>query len=411
MQTPWIHRYAQRTQRMGSSAIRELLKLTALPDIISFAGGLPAPEIFPVNEFNEASNRVLQNFGPQALQYSTTEGYLPLREMIARHTSRYGIKVAPQNILLTSGSQQALDLLGKIFINPGDRVLVEAPTYLGAIQAWNAYGAEYVPVATDEHGMIIEALEEALRTGPKFIYALPNFQNPTGITLTLERRQKLIALANEYGVPIIEDDPYGQLRYQGEHLPSLVVMDSKIHDNGDNEYRGNVIYLSTFSKILAPGLRLAWVVAPPSVINKLVQAKQGADLHTATFNQMVAHEVSHEGFLDRHIRVIREVYGHRCTVMLDTMAAEFPPSVQWTQPEGGLFIWGILPENLDAKDLFHIAVKRKVAFVPGEPFFANGGGKNTLRLNFSNAIPTQIREGIARLGQALYETIEEPMYA
>src|SRR4030066_637462 len=252
MQTPWEYRYAHRMQKMGSSVIRELLKLTEQPDIISFAGGLPAPEVFPVKQFREACNYVLDHFGPQALQYSTTEGYRPLREMIARHTARYSVPITPDNILITSGSQQALDLIGKVFINRGDRILVENPTYMGALQAWNAYGAEYVTVPMDENGMITSAFEEAIRTGPKFIYVLPNFQNPTGVTLSLERRQELIEIADRYGVPIIEDDPYGQLRYEGENIPSIVNMENVYRKNGSNEYVGNVIYLSTFSKILAP---------------------------------------------------------------------------------------------------------------------------------------------------------------
>ena len=407
MHTPWDNRYAQRTQRMGSSAIRELLKLTEKPEIISFAGGLPAPEVFPLEAFKDACDRVLRDFGAQSLQYSTTEGYLPLREMIARHTARYGIKITPDNILITSGSQQALDLLGKIFINPGDRILVESPTYLGALQAWNAYGAEYVPVPMDAQGMLTGALEEALRTGPKFIYVLPNFQNPTGVTLSAQRRQQLVELADRAGVPIIEDDPYGQLRYEGQNLPSAVVLDSHLRDDEDQCYRGNVIYLSTFSKILAPGLRLAWVIAPPEVIQKLVQAKQGADLHTATFNQMVAHEISRAGFLDRHIDLIRRVYSERRDVMLGAMDRYFPPGVDWTQPEGGLFLWGTLPENLASAQVLERAVEQKVAFVPGEPFFPCGGGHNTMRLNFSNATPEDIREGIARLGSVLAEMVEE----
>ena len=405
METPWDHRYAQRTQRMGSSVIRELLKLTESPEIISFAGGLPAPDVFPVDEFRSACDVVLSEVGAQALQYSTTEGYLPLREMIARHTARYGIEVTPDNIMITSGSQQALDLIGKVFINRGDRILVEEPTYLGALQAWNAYGAEYVTVPLDENGMNTDELESVLRTGPKFIYVLPNFQNPTGVTLSLERRKRLIALADQYGVPIIEDDPYGQLRYEGTHLPSVVSMDSEFRKNGGLDYRGNVIYLSTFSKILAPGLRLAWVVAPPEVIRKLVQAKQGADLNTAAFTQMVAYEVARGGFLDRHIWLIRRVYGERRNIMLEAMEQHFPPSVKWTHPQGGLFLWGIMPDFLDAKEVFKVAVERKVAFVPGESFFATGGGHNTMRLNFSNAAPEMIREGIARLGQVLYEMI------
>ena len=405
MKTPWEYRYAQRTQRMGSSAIRELLKFTEIPDLISFAGGLPAPDVFPVKEFNAACDRVLRKQGTMALQYSATEGYLPLREMIARHSARYGIKITSDNLLITSGSQQALDLLGKILIDPGDRILVESPTYLAAIQAWNAYGAEFITVPMDEYGMNTDYLEEALRAGPKFIYVLPNFQNPTGETLSLERRQKLIALADQYGVPIVEDDPYGQLRYEGEHLPSIVVLDSQSRDDGNPCYRGNVIYLSTFSKTLAPGLRLGWVIAPPEVISKLVQAKQGADLHTATFNQVVAHEVSRGGFLDQHIHTIRRVYGERRDLMLAAMDRDFPPEVSWTHPLGGLFLWGTLPSYMDAKDLLNSCLDKKVAFVPGEPFHPTGGGVNTMRINFSNATHDEIQVGIRRLGTTIREKL------
>ena len=397
-QTLWDDRFAQRTQRMKSSAIRELLKITELPGVISFGGGLPAPDVFPVEEFKAACIKVLSEYGPQALQYGTTEGYTPLREMIARHTEKYLLKITTDNILITSGSQQALDLLGKIFINRGDRVLVESPTYLGALQAWNAYGAEFVPVPSDENGMMTEHLEAALRTGPKFIYVLPNFQNPTGATIPLERRKQLIALADRYGVPIIEDDPYGQIRYEGEHLPSAVVLDAhNRHSNGC--YFGNVIYLSTFSKILAPGLRLAWVIAPPEVIRKLVQAKQGADLNTSTFNQITAYEVSRGGFLDKHVITIRNCYRERRDVMLDALTEHMPEGVKWTHPHGGLFLWATLPEGMNTKEILNDAVAEKVAYVPGEPFFANGGGENTMRLNFSYSKPDLINEGIARLGK------------
>jgi len=411
METPWDHRYAQRTQRMGSSAIRELLKLTEKPNIISFAGGLPAPEIFPVEEFSIACERVLRNYGPLALQYSTTEGYLPLREMIARHTARYGITITPENILITSGSQQALDILGKVLINPGDRILVESPTYLGALQAWNAYGAEYVTVPMDKDGMITNELKEALRTGPKFIYVLPNFQNPSGVTLSLDRRRQLFEMADHYGVPIVEDDPYGQLRYEGDHLPSIVVLDDQFRNNGDNYFRGNVIYLSTFSKILAPGIRLGWVIAPQEVIRRLVQAKQGTDLHTATFNQVIAHEISREGFIDRHINKIRKVYGERRNIMLESMDRYFPPEVDWTHPLGGLFLWGILPEYLNSADVLTDAVEQNVAFVPGKPFHPSGGGHNTMRINFSNATPEMIEEGIMRLGKVLGKRIGKKVAA
>jgi len=392
---------------MGSSVIRELLKLTEQPDIISFAGGLPAPKVFPVKQFQEACNTVLENYGPQALQYSTTEGYLPLREMIARHTARYSVEVTADNIMITSGSQQALDFIGRLFLNRGDYIVVESPTYLGALQAWNAYGAQYIPVRSDENGMIVDELEAALRVGPKFIYVLPNFQNPSGSTLSLERRRQLIEIADKYGVPIVEDDPYGQLRYEGDHIPSVVALDSEFRGPNGGHYSGNVIYLSTFSKLLAPGLRLAWVVAPPQVIGKLVMAKQAADLHTSSFNQYVAHEVAKGGFLDEHVKVIRATYKERRDVMIEMMEEMFPQGVTWTKPHGGMFLWGVLPEGMDAADVLKRAIEKKVAFVPGEAFHPNGGGKNTMRLNFSYSNPDTIREGITRMGTTLKELISE----
>jgi len=390
---------------MGSSVIRELLKLTEQPDIISFAGGLPAPEVFPVQKFQEACNIVLEKYGAQALQYSTTEGYRPLREMIARHASRYAVQLTADNILITSGSQQALDFIGRLFINRGDHIVVESPTYLGALQAWNAYGAQYIAVRADEHGMVIDELEEALRKGPKFIYVLPNFQNPSGCTLSLERRKKLVELADKYGVPIVEDDPYGQLRYEGEHLPPVVALDSQYRGSNGSHYTGNVIYLSTFSKLLAPGLRLAWMIAPPEVIRRFVMAKQAADLHTASFNQYVAYEVSKGGFLDEHVKLIRAVYKERRDVMLEMMEEMFPPEVRWTRPQGGMFLWGIMPLGIDAAEVLKRAVERKVAFVPGAAFHPNGGGENTMRLNFSYCSPDTIREGITRLGTLLTELL------
>src|SRR5579864_7989777 len=290
MSTLWKSRYALRTLGIKSSAIRELLKITQRPEIISFAGGLPAPDVFPVQRFQQACRKVLSEHGSDALQYGTTEGYEPLREMIARNLARYGILSRPENVLITSGSQQALDLIGKLLINSGDRILVEAPTYLGALQAFNVYGAQYVSVPVDEHG---------LRSGPKFMYVLPNFQNPSGVTLSEPRRHQLIQLADKYGIPIIEDDPYGQLRYEGEHIAPLVVLDRENLRRDNGFTLGNVIYLSTFSKTLAPGIRLAWIVAPEDVISKLVQLKQAADLHTSTFNQYVAYEVARDGFLDQ----------------------------------------------------------------------------------------------------------------
>jgi 2-aminoadipate transaminase len=405
MSTAWTSRYAQRAKIAQSSAIRELLKFTQNPEIISFAGGLPAPDVFPTERFREACNRVLEKQAQVALQYGATEGYEPLREMIARHTSRYGVKAKPENVLLTSGSQQALDLIGKLMINPGDRVLVEAPTYLGALQAFNIYGAEYVSVPSDNDGLRSDLLEASLRLGPKFMYVLPNFQNPGGTTLAESRRHELVLLADRYGIPIVEDDPYGQLRFEGEHLTPLIVLDRENLRRDEGYSIGNVIYLSTFSKTLAPGLRLGWIVAPPEVISKLVQLKQGADLHTSTFVQMVAYEVARDNFLDEHIKLIRRVYGERRDVMLNAMEENFPSEVTWTRPQGGLFLWVSLPEGMDSHKLFEAAIRENVAFVPGDSFYASNGnvdeGRRHFRLNFSNAQPEQIREGIRRLGVAI----------
>ena len=402
MSTPWLHRFAQRTHSVKSSAIRELLKITQKPEIISFAGGLPAPEVFPTERFQEACQKVLADKGPMALQYSATEGYGPLREMIAAHACRYGVCAKAENVLITSGSQQALDLIGKLLINRGDRILVEAPTYLGALQAFNVYGAEYVSVPIDHDGLRTDLLEEALRSGPKFMYVLPNFQNPGGVTLSEGRRHELVLLADKYGIPIIEDDPYGQLRYEGEHLPPLVEVDRE-NLRRDNGYTlGNVIYLSTFSKTLAPGLRLAWILAPAEVISKLVQLKQGADLHSSTFNQMVAYEVARDNYLDQHVKLIRQVYRERRDAMLQALHEFCPEGVTWTHPQGGLFLWITLPDGMDCHQLFDAAIAENVAFVPGDCFFANQlEGMRYLRLNFSFSRPEMIREGIRRLAIAI----------
>jgi len=375
---------------MRSSAIRELLKLTEELEIISFAGGLPGPEVFPAKDFRSACMHVLEEHGPEALQYGTTEGFTPLRQMIARHAKRYGITAEPENILITCGSQQALDLIGKVFIDPGDEIVVERPTYLGALQAWNAYEANYHAVPMDADGIKMDELEQALAAGGKFVYVMPNFQNPTGVTLSLERRKKLVDLTSRYRVPLVEDDPYGQLRYEGKHLPPLFALNGL-----------DVIYLSTFSKILSPGLRLGWIVAPSEIIRRLVQAKQGTDLHTSTLIQLVVYEVAHGGFLDRQVRSIRVVYRERRDAMVSAMKKYFPSGVTWTEPHGGLFLWVTLPESFDSAEVLREALKEKVAFVPGTSFYPDGSGANTMRLNFSYSKATIIEEGIRRLGKVL----------
>ncbi|MCX6029905.1 MAG: PLP-dependent aminotransferase family protein, partial [Chloroflexi bacterium] len=372
--------------------------------------GLPAPELFPTQRLQEAACRILSDKATLALQYGPTEGYLPLRQFICDRICRYGIQAQPSNVVITNGSQQALDLIGKLLINPGDRILVEEPTYLGALQAWNAYQAEYIGVASDDDGLCTDQLEDRLRVGPKFMYVLPNFQNPGGTTLPLERRLDIVRLSNKYGIPIVEDDPYGALRYEGEHLPPLVALDADFQTteglNGHGFMEGNVIYLGTFSKTLAPGLRLGWVVAPVEVVDQVVMMKQGTDLHTSSFDQILACEVVRDDFLDQHVRMIRTVYRERRNVMLAAMEQYFPSECSWTHPAGGLFLWARVPEWLDTADLLQEAIKFKVAYVPGFAFYSDPSrGRNTMRLNFSNALPEQIAEGIRRLGNLLKTTI------
>lgn len=407
MPTVWASRYASRTRGITSSAIRDLLKVTQRPGMISFGGGLPAPELFPAQRFQEACHKVLSQNSASALQYGETEGYAPLRQFVADNIARHGIRAKPDNVLITSGSQQALDLLGKLLIDTGDRVLVEAPTYLGALQAFRVFAADFVSVSIDDHGLCTELLEKPLSSDPKFMYVLPNFQNPAGTTLSEDRRVELVALAERHGVPIIEDDPYGELRYEGDHLTPLLALDRKSLPHDSAYTSGNVIYLSTFSKTLAPGLRLGWIVAPPEVIGKLAQLKQGADLHTSTFNQFVAYEVARDGFLGDHVEQIRKVYRERRDVMLDALQQFFPPGVTWTHPQGGLFLWVTLPAGLDIQAILKSALEQNVAFVPGDSFFADNKASrgrsrpSHMRLNFSNAAPDQIREGIRRLSAAV----------
>jgi 2-aminoadipate transaminase len=407
MQISWEQRYAQRTRRMKSSAIRELLKITRHPDMISFSGGLPAPEVFPTEKIAQVTQQILRSNGVEALQYGPTEGYPPLRELVAERMSQDGLRLTAENILITTGSQQALDLLGKILFDPGDTVLVESPTYMGALTSWNPYEVEYMTLPSDQHGLITAHLDDALRAAPKSLYVLPTFQNPGGTTLPLERRWQLIAAAKRYGVPVIEDDPYGQLRFEGEALPSLLLLEGQQRAGDGAAYQGNVIYVGTFSKVLAPGLRVAWVAAPGEVIRKLVQAKQGADLHTASLNQMLVYELLREGFIEQHLPTILRLYRERRDVMLEALEQYFPPGASWTHPEGGLFLWVTLPEWMDATAVLRAAVERGVAFVPGVSFHARGGGANTLRLNFSHSSPEKICEGVARLGQVLYEMVEK----
>ncbi len=399
----WEPHLARRTAGMKSSAIRELLKLTQQPDVISFAGGLPASELFPIREVDEACRYILRTEGPKALQYSATEGHRPLKEYLATTMHKYGVPASAENILLTNGSQQALDLIGKIFLDPGDYVLTGSPTYLGAIQAWRAYQARFKTIPLDDDGMQVERLEEAYNavvaeTGrpPKFLYVLPNFHNPAGTTLPFERRDYLAEVATRLDLPVVEDDPYGELRYEGEDiLPICTLIPER------------TIYLGTFSKTMTPGLRLGWIVCPEVLMQRFVQAKQGCDLHTGTFVQYIAADICQRGLLKPHVKRLREVYRERRDTMLDALAEFWPEGASWTHPHGGLFLWARVPEPLDTQELFHEAVKEKVAYVPGINFYPNlDGGNNAMRLNFSYAQPELIVEGIRRLGNLLKRKLQ-----
>jgi DNA-binding transcriptional MocR family regulator len=378
-----------------ASEIRELLKLTQKPEVISFAGGLPAPELFPIEELKRVSREVLEENGSAALQYGPTEGYGPLREKITQRMAKIHVDISPNDILVTSGSQQGLDFAAKIFINPGDIIICESPSYLGAINAFKAYEPKFIEIETDDEGMIMEKLEEALKNNDnvKFIYVIPDFQNPSGKTWSTDRRKKLVELANRYNIAIVEDNPYGELRFEGEILPAVKHYDTE----------GRVIFLGTFSKIFCPGLRLGWVVADKEVLNKFVMVKQGADLQSSTISQMEVAKFLETYDIEKHIEKIKDVYRKRRDLMIKTMEEEFPKEVKFTYPQGGLFTWVVLPEHINARKLAVKALENNVAFVPGGSFFPNGGNENTFRMNYSNMDEERIVEGVKRLGVAIKE--------
>lgn len=389
--------FARRTRLMRASIIREILKVSSKPGIISFAGGLPAPETFPLKKFEQAMSEALRKDGNKALQYMVTEGLKPLKEHLCGWLTKQGINATQEQMLMTHGSQQALELLGKIFINPGDSILVEDPTYLGAIQSFNTFEAKYVTVPMDEHGMQPDLLEEKLDRHPnvRFIYVVPTFHNPAGSTMTLERRQALVKTAHKRSILILEDDPYGLLRFKGRALPSLYSI-----ANGKG-----VVYMSTFSKLLSPGIRLGYVVAERRVIDQLVLAKQPTDLQTNTLIQYAVYHYCKRGYLEKHLPLIIKDYTRRAKVMQDAINEYFPPEVTFIEPEGGMFFWCTLPKDVKASAVFKKAIKKGVAFVDGSVFFANGGGENTMRLNFTNSTDAAIRVGIERLGGVLRQFV------
>jgi len=393
--------YSKNAQNMMRSEIRDLLKLTRQPGVISFGGGLPSPETFPVMELEEITCELLRKKGAVALQYGPTEGEVSLREEIAKLMNREKSGVTPDNVLVTSGSQQGLDVVAKVFLDPGDIVLMELPSYIGGLQAFSAYRAKMIGVPQDDEGLKTDLLEKALarlaKKGrkPKFIYVVPDFQNPSGVTMTLERRKRVLELAREYEVPIIEDSPYRDLRFTGKSIPMIFSLDKENY----------VIALGTFSKLLCPGLRLAWITAPSEWMERMVVAKQSMDLSSPIFTQLMVAEYLKRGLLPQQIERIRRLYARKRDVMLNALERFMPEGVEWTKPEGGLFLWVKLPKKMSASDLFPKAVENKVAYVVGSAFHCNGKGQNTMRLNFSYPTEEQIDEGIGRLAKMIRENM------
>ncbi len=383
-------KYSLHARKSKRSVIREMLKLTERSDIISFSPGMPDPEVFPKEEITKITEIVLHREGGTALQYSVSEGDKRLKYQIIQHMKKDGVKAKEENILITSASQQGLDLVSKIFIDRGDRVVVELPSYLGGLGAFISYGAEFIGVELDEDGMQVDLLDEKLdkaKEPPKFIYVIPDFQNPAGVTLSVERRKELMKICEQRDLTILEDSPYRDLRYEGKTIPSLLSMDSS----------GRVIALYTFSKILFPGFRLGWIVAAEEIIDKLVAAKQSTDLCTSAFTQAVVNEYMTQDYLDHQIERIKKVYKEKKDVMLSALTEFIPKGVTWTKAEGGLFLWVTMPSYVDASLMLKEAIKEKVAYTPGGPFFADGSGQNTLRLNFSYPSISEIKEGVKRL--------------
>ncbi len=385
--------YAKRMDNIKGSDIREILKLTQQPDIISFAGGLPAPELFPIEKIKTAAVEVLNKHGRKALQYGPTEGYIPLRNKIVNQVKKFGIDSNYNNILITSGSQQGLDMIAKLYIDPEDVILCESPSYLGALNAFKAYEPKFIEVKTDNNGMLMDDLEVHLKNNEKIklIYVIPEFQNPTGRTWSVERRKKLVELANKYNVIIVEDNPYGELRFDGQLNPSVKSFDTE----------NKVIYLGTFSKIFCPGYRTAWILASEDIIHKLIFIKQGIDLQTSTIAQYDINEFMEMYDIEEHIKELVSVYRERRNIMLDEMKKTFPKEVIFTYPEGGLFTWVELPERVNTRDLLVKAVEKKVAFVPGGSFFPNGGNECCMRLNYSNMKPDKIKQGVDILSELI----------
>ncbi|MFZ1683942.1 MAG: PLP-dependent aminotransferase family protein [Candidatus Zixiibacteriota bacterium] len=386
-------RIAPHVQTLETSIIREILKVSSQPGVISFAGGLPAPELFPLADMKRIAGEVIDKYGPDSLQYSLSMGVTILRELLAERATERGTPSRTENILITTGAQQGIELLARAFIDPGDYVLVENPTYLGALQAFNYYQARYVTVEMDNDGMIVDQVEQRLkRYHPKLIYTISNFQNPTGITMSLERRRALVEVAIKYNVPVVDDNPYGEIRFSGERIPTI------------KSYGGDeVIALRSMSKVIAPGLRIGWMNGPTAIMSQFEKVKQCTDLHTNSNSQYLVYEFIKQGLLEPHIEKIKADYLYKRNVMISALEEHFPEGIKWTKPDGGLFLWMTLPEKMSASELLPKAIEQRVAYVPGGPFYSLGGGENTLRVNFSTAAPEIIVEGVKRLGKLFKE--------
>mgnify|MGYP006277167955 FL=1 len=394
--------YSDRAGKMRKSVIRELLKVAQDPEIISFAGGLPNPKSFPIDDLNTIIQSVMKNYGKNALQYGTTQGLTNLRKSLAERAYKDGVEgITEDNIIITNGSQQALDMVGKLFLNPGDTALVGLPTYLGGINAFKSYESNLTGIPLDEDGLRVDILEETIKDLlkediiPKFIYVVPTFQNPAGVVMPEKRRKQLIDIAHEYDIVIVEDDPYGKLSYDIDHIKPIKAFDDD----------GRVIYLSTFSKILAPGFRLAWTIASDELTRKMVICKQALDLCTNTFTQFIANEFMRQGSLDLHILKINEMYKPKRDKMISAIEQYFPEGYTCNKPKGGMFAWVTLPEGIDTETMFLDAIKHKVAYVHGKAFHVDGGGERSMRLNFSYSSNEQIEEGIKRLSAVIEERL------
>ena len=393
-------KYSKRVPADGTDAVGAILQAAADPKIISFAGGLPAPELFPVKEMKAAVDKVFEEHGQEAMQYGAAKGVTALREVIQQHVKeKENVDSELDNVLVTTGSEQALYLVGKAFVDPGDTVLVEQPTYLCALDVFRSYGANFASVEMDEDGMKMDALEEALKANlnTKLIYTVPNFQNPTGRTMTEERRKQLAELAEKYDVYVLEDNPYGEIRFSGQHVPAVKSFDKS----------GHVFYMSTFSKTLAPGFRLGWLVADKAVVNKLTVLKQSADLHTDNLAQFAVAQFFADNDVDAHVKEISALYGKRKDLMLEGIKKYFPEGVKYTDPEGGMFLWVEVPGVDDTVELFKECLEHDVAFVPGDPFFAGEVQPGAFRLNYSNMKEDQIEVGLKRLGAALTAAVNK----